>query len=104
MNIFPTILINHTFMSIAKKPSASVKKSARKSAVSPSEHLMGSTVVGERGQVVIPKDIRDHVRLQAGDKLMVVVHKNGPIMLLSLEQMQSMMRQMSEHMSEMLSA
>lgn len=74
----------------------------RKKIPKASEHLMGSTVVGERGQVVIPKDIREHTRLKAGDKLMVIVHKNGPIMLLSLVQMQSMIREMSAHMSEML--
>lgn len=63
---------------------------------------MGATVVGERGQVVIPKDVREHMRLKPGDKLMVMVNKQGPIMLIPLEQMQRMIRQMSEHMSTLL--
>lgn len=63
---------------------------------------MGSTVLGERGQVVIPKDIRDRLRLKPGHKLMVMVHKQGPIMLVPLEQMQQMIRQLSEQMSEVL--
>ena len=63
---------------------------------------MGSTVMGERGQVVIPKDIREQLRLKAGDKLMVMVHKDGPIMLLPVEKMQQMVRQMSEQMAALL--
>lgn len=63
---------------------------------------MGATVVGERGQIVIPKDVRDRMHLKPGDKLMVMVNKQGPIMLIPLEQMQRMIRQMSEHMSTLL--
>jgi AbrB family looped-hinge helix DNA binding protein len=66
------------------------------------EHLMGATVVGERGQVVIPKDVRERMCLKPGDKLMVMVNKQGPIMLIPIEQMQRMIRQMSEQMSSLL--
>lgn len=63
---------------------------------------MGATVVGERGQVVIPKDVRERMCLKPGDKLMVMVNKQGPIMLIPIEQMQRMIRQMSEQMSSLL--
>ena len=90
-------------MSTSQKKGAKRPARAAKPATPSSQgHLMGSTVVGERGQLVIPKDIRDLANLKAGDKLMVVMHKNGPIMLLSIDQMQGMMRQMSEQMSVLL--
>jgi AbrB family looped-hinge helix DNA binding protein len=87
-------------MPSSRKMTNSPKKSEKTSETQ--EHLLGSTVVGERGQVVIPKDIRDRLRLKPGDKLMVMVHKNGPIMLVPVEQMQRMIRQMSEQMSSLL--
>lgn len=86
-------------MSISRRTSHPLKAPR---SVPKQEHLMGSTVVGERGQVVIPKDVRDRLHLKAGDKLMVMVHKHGPIMLIPVEQMQQMIRQMSEQMSTLL--
>ena len=87
-------------MSFSRKVINTAKKSEKTPETQ--EHLLGSTVIGERGQVVIPKDIRDRLHLKAGDKLMVMVHKNGPIMLVPVEQMQRMIRQMSEQMSSLL--
>ncbi len=34
----------------------------------------GTSTVGERGQVVIPAEAREYLKLQAGDKLMVMKH------------------------------
>ncbi len=87
---------------LPKKAVKAVKKSTAIKESREQDHLMGSTLVGERGQVVIPKDIRDRLHLKAGDKLMVMVHKNGPIMLVPIEQMQKMIRQMSEHVSRLI--
>lgn len=36
------------------------------------KHIFGTTVLGERGQVVIPKQARDIFGLKAGDMLMVL--------------------------------
>lgn len=44
--------------------------------------IIGSTVMGERGQVVIPKQARDHMKLKAGDKLIVIQHMNGALVLM----------------------
>ncbi len=43
----------------------------------------GSTVVGERGQVVIPADARDELGIQAGEKLVVFGNpRRGMVILL----------------------
>lgn len=34
-------------------------------------HLIGSVTVGERGQVVIPSEAREEMKINAGDKLLV---------------------------------
>jgi len=63
---------------------------------------MGSTVLGERGQVVIPKDIRERLNLKSGAKLLVMHHPNGPIIIFPLEKMQSMLDTMTRQLTEAL--
>jgi antitoxin PrlF len=54
--------------------------------------------VDERGQMVLPKDIREKAKIKAGDKLAVVsMEKNGQICCLSLikvEELESMVKSM----------
>ena len=46
---------------------------SEKMAIAPKgKHIFGTTVLGERGQVVIPKQARDIFGLKAGDMLMVL--------------------------------
>ena len=45
------------------------------------ESLIGVTTVGEKGQIVIPADIRATFRLGKGTKLMVVAHQNGVFLM-----------------------
>lgn len=40
------------------------------------KHLFGTTVIGERGQIVIPKQARDLLGLKAGDTLVVLGDEN----------------------------
>lgn len=40
------------------------------------KHLFGTTVIGERGQIVIPKQARDLFGLKAGDTLVVLGDEN----------------------------
>jgi antitoxin PrlF len=54
--------------------------------------------VDERGQMVLPKEIREKAKIKAGDKLAVVsMEKNGQICCLSLikvEELESMVKSM----------
>lgn len=58
----------------------------------------GSTVVGERGQVVIPKSIRDKVGLKPGSSLMVMQQENGPVVLFPVEHMQKFLDMMGKQL------
>lgn len=69
--------------------------------------FVGTTVLGERGQIVIPKEVRDAFKLATGAKLVVMKGGkggNGAIILLPVEQMQDMMKQMTSHFSSIQSA
>lgn len=45
----------------------------------------GAMTVGDRGQVVIPAEVRRVVGLSPGDKLLVFCHPNGPgVMMVKL--------------------
>ena len=55
------------------------------------------TTIGERGQVVIPKDARDALQLGAGDKLVVLPSRRGNgILLMKEENIKELAQQMSE--------
>lgn len=62
--------------------------------------LMGSTVLGERGQAVIPKDIRERFKLKTGARLVVMSQPGGPIVIFPLEKMQSMLSAMTRQLTE----
>lgn len=64
--------------------------------------LVGSTVVGERGQVVIPKEFREKLGLTPGETLVVMHHGHGPILLLPAKKMQDMVKSMSERIERVL--
>ncbi len=59
------------------------------------EDRFGTTVMGERGQVVIPKDIRDAMGLQPGDRLVTLYHE-GKLFLMTADEMKEFMSVMSE--------
>lgn len=55
------------------------------------------TTIGERGQVVIPKDAREALHLSAGDKLVVLPSRRGNgILLMKEENIKQLAQQMSE--------
>jgi AbrB family looped-hinge helix DNA binding protein len=66
------------------------------------EHLIGSTVVGERGQVVIPKEFREKLGLKPGETLVVMHNGHGPILLFPAKQMQNMVKSMSDQIANVL--
>ena len=55
------------------------------------------TTIGERGQVVIPKDAREALQLSAGEKLVVLPSRRGNgILLMKEENIKQIAQQMSE--------
>lgn len=80
-------------------------KKSLKPAKSPTaciDQLIGSSVVGERGQIVIPKTIRDRLRLRAGAKVLLMQQGDHPIMVIPIEHMQEMLKQLSAKMADIL--
>ncbi|MEK7079819.1 MAG: AbrB/MazE/SpoVT family DNA-binding domain-containing protein [Patescibacteria group bacterium] len=53
------------------------------------ESLFGVTSMGEKGQVVIPADIRAELNLVKGEKL-IVMHKHGRITLIPASNFEAM--------------
>lgn len=62
-----------------------------------SKKLYGTATVGSKGQVVIPADARDELKIQPGDRLYVLgsMHGNG-LVLLKEEMLEHVVQQMSE--------
>lgn len=70
--------------------------------ISKPQPLVGSTVVGERGQIVIPKEFRDKLGLETGETLIVMYHGQGPIFLFPADQMKEFIKGMSESITSVL--
>jgi AbrB family looped-hinge helix DNA binding protein len=56
------------------------------------KYIFGVVKVGERGQIVIPKEARDQYEIKAGDSLMVLGDQRG-IAMLKTEVFQSIINQ-----------
>ena len=56
------------------------------------KYIFGVVNVGERGQIVIPKEAREQYEIKAGDSLMVLGDQRG-IALLKTEVFQSIINQ-----------
>jgi len=59
----------------------------------------GVTSIGERGQIVIPKKLRDSLELQKGDQFMVV-EKHGGIMLLPTDLMEDVISNITSQLQD----
>ncbi len=69
--------------------------------------LFGSATVGERGQVVLPAELRKRFGIQAGDKLLVLA-ESAPdgmwhVRLVKGDVLQKMFAKMTEHLGQMMS-
>ena len=62
------------------------------------KHIFGTTVLGERGQVVIPKAARDTMNLKAGDVLLVLGDENLETKGIALVPCDTFMKQIKEIM------
>lgn len=47
----------------------------------PAFPCFGMAVVGERGQIVIPKEMRDLLALKKGDQLMLMFHNDSVVII-----------------------
>lgn len=77
-----------------------MRKEASKNKKVCQDAVMGTAVLGERGQLVIPKEIRDRYELKTGDKFFVLGHGHGPIAFLPLNQMQDFIQNISFKIQE----
>jgi AbrB family looped-hinge helix DNA binding protein len=57
-----------------------------------SEKIMGITSVGERGQVVIPAEVREELELQKGDKLLVFAKRKHFIGMVKVDEISGFMK------------
>lgn len=62
--------------------------------------VCGTTTVGERGQVVIPADIRKGMDLKTGDKLLVFCKFDQIIGLIKAKDLNSFLDKMTDRMTE----
>jgi len=60
--------------------------------------LFGATTVGQRGQIVLPADLRKERDIKPGDKLLVMSrHESGvPILLIDADSMAGMLTEAEE--------
>lgn len=71
-----------------------MKKNKKKSCINACGEFHGSALIGERGQVVIPKKLRDSLQLKKGDNFFVM-QKDGAIILLPADTMESFIQGIS---------
>ena len=62
--------------------------------------IYGAVTVGERGQVVIPSDIRKSFKVKAGDKLIVFAKVGGPISFFPAEEFSEFINEASQAMAK----
>jgi AbrB family looped-hinge helix DNA binding protein len=64
----------------------------------------GSTTVGERGQIVLPVKLRKDLKINKGDKLLVIVDPHGPrVTLINPDTMNKFLDIMSENINQIKS-
>ena len=63
--------------------------------------VFGAAVVGERGQVVIPADIRKLFKVKPGDRLIVIAHAGRMIGLIPSENFDRFLNRASEIMEKL---
>ena len=74
----------------------------------PKPEFQGSTTVGERGQIVLPAELRKKHGIKPGDKLLVISNPlpNGAsvIMLMESSVLNQVFKDMTEHIGKILEA
>ncbi len=60
----------------------------------------GSTIISDKGQVVIPVEARNALNLEKGEKLLVIGMHNDSIMLMKLSSFQRMSEELAKRQKE----
>jgi AbrB family looped-hinge helix DNA binding protein len=58
--------------------------------------IFGSVTLGERGQIVVPADVRKAFGIKAGDRLIVFAREGGPIGLIPAQEFSRFIEQASQ--------
>lgn len=64
------------------------------------QHFFGSTVLGKKGQIVIPIETRNKVKWSEGDKILVFGLNNGMIVLTKLDQVKEFTARLEKKVQE----
>lgn len=67
----------------------------------PMPKVYGAVTVGERGQVVIPAEVRKSYHIEPGDRLIVFAKKDGPIAFIPAAQFGEFLEQATVVLSKM---
>jgi AbrB family looped-hinge helix DNA binding protein len=60
------------------------------------KHTFSTVKVGERGQIVIPKETRDMFSIKAGDNLIIIANKKRGIVIVKSEKIKEFAREILE--------
>jgi AbrB family looped-hinge helix DNA binding protein len=69
--------------------------------VTPFGTVCGMATVGPRGQLVIPKEARDKLKLTTGDQLLVIEH-GDKLVLIPEPIMRQMIEQVTKHLNQVV--
>ncbi len=72
-------------------------KAKGKPADAGSPGFFGSVTVGERGQIVIPKEAREAFHIQAGERLILVGHPKKGLMLAKADELREFAKKLLEN-------
>lgn len=63
-------------------------------------HIFGTAKVGDRGQIVIPKDARELFRIQPGDTLLILGDEESGLIVTRPEVLSNLAKQILDHMKD----
>lgn len=71
-------------------------------AFNPESALIDAAVMGERGQIVIPKEFREKLGFRSGDRLILMQNNDGPLVIVPANHLQSIVQVFSDKVTQAL--